>query len=309
MTDTGRAAWLKDRQTGIGGTDAAAIAGVGFATPEQVYADKLATQPADREPTERMRLGTYLEPFVARRYAEAVGLPVEVPLRPRVVRHPAAPWRLCSPDAVLHRDARHARLLEFKCVFGPPGGEWGEPGTDQIPDGYLVQVQHSLDVCRAAGAVTEDAADVAVLFVGFELRVYRVSLNPDLLGPLVDLEREFWQRVESRAGIDGWDPPLRSELANRLAAIRPDTAVELGPDALQLVEDYEDAKIRERGYRDVADQHKKNLLRLLGTAEEGRLPDGRRVRQKVIQRAGYSVQPCTCVDFRVLKPRGKRDQQ
>lgn len=299
-----RAAWLRKRQSGVFSTDAAALAGVGFVGADQIYRDKVEEFPTDRVPTLRMKLGTELEPFVLREYAERTGLQV---LRTphESVRHPRDTWRGCSPDGFATSYGR-CRLLEAKCVFAPPGGEWGEPGTDQIPDGYLVQVQHALDVCLEAGEVSETFADVAVLFVGYEFRVYRVQLCPSLLDPLVDLEREFWDLVQRREPVAAdWKHPLRDVVTNRLAQIRPGAEIELGDDALEVARQWDEWKAQERDARQIADSLKCALTALLGTAESGRLPDGRIVRQKVVQRGAYTVEPTRYVDFRILNPKRK----
>lgn len=297
----GRLDWLSERQTGLGGTDAAAIAGVGFRDAAEVYAEKVSPHPIDREPSERMRHGLWNEPYVASEYERLTGYELVPHTAPFVVRHPGEPWRLCSPDRLT---AASPLLVELKSVYGPPGDAWGEPGTDQIPDGYLIQVQHALDVCLAAGLVEQDAAEVCVNFVGYETRLYLVRWNADLVRPLVELEREFWGRVERREPVGpDWSHPLRDQVANRLALIRPDTAVALGPDAIALADEYQRLAAEARRLDAMSRDFKGQLGILLGQAEEGRLPDGRRVRQKVCHRKGYTVEPSQYVDFRILKPR------
>ena len=50
----------------------------------------------------------------------------------------------------------------------------GEPGTDEIPDYYMTQVQHYLAV---TGVKT---ADVAVLIGGNDFRIYTIEADEEL---------------------------------------------------------------------------------------------------------------------------------
>lgn len=301
--DQPRRNWLRARQSGVFSTDAAAIAGVGFVDAAEVYREKVALEPIEREPNLRMRLGTELESFVVREYEAATGAVAFVNPPFMAVRHPEQPWRGTTPDAIVER-GNGAQLLECKCVFGAPGSEWGEPGTDEIPDGYLIQVQHALDVCYAAEAIHTAIADVAVLFVGYELRVYRVEHNPALLESLVALEAEFWRRVQDRDEVGSeWVHPLRDELSNRLARLRPGTSIELPDDALATVAEFEHEKELSKQHAELADCKKRELITMLSGAESGLLPDGRTLRQKVVHRKSYTVDACDYVDFRILKSR------
>ncbi|MFI6485231.1 lambda-exonuclease family protein [Nonomuraea sp. NPDC050663] len=92
--------------------------------------------------TDQQRRGHYLEPAVAAWLADQHP---EYEMRPGgswVSRE--HPWYLASPDRLFCVDGRVAELVEVKSDAN--GEEWGEPGTDEIPIYYRVQVQVQMDV-------------------------------------------------------------------------------------------------------------------------------------------------------------------
>ena len=115
-------------------------------------------------------------------YAEATGRTVRVPTT--ILRHPTHAFMLGSIDGVTD----DGRLVEIKTARSAEG--WGEPGSDEVPDAYLVQVQHYLAVTGLS------IADVAVLIGGSDFRLYEVPVDPELQGILIDVEGAFWDRVQ-----------------------------------------------------------------------------------------------------------------
>lgn len=300
MTPTQRTAWLAQRQTGLGGTDMAAIAGVGFLTPAEVYAEKVSPTPIDRPPSPLMRMGLATEDVNADLYRERTGARL---VAPGLIRSPADPWMLATLDrAAVDTPERVGRPVELKYVGAFFGDEWGDDGSDQVRDGHAIQATWQMTAMRASGhAVTE--ADISALSGTGDHRVYTIPFNRLLSELLVELGAEFWRRVTTRAGVDGWRSPLCDDVAARLAAIRPDTAVALGEDARVLAEAYQLARANEKHAKSEAERFKAELVALLGTNETGRLPDGGTVRQRVTHRKAYSVEACNYVDFRILKPK------
>jgi putative phage-type endonuclease len=174
--------WLKARTTGIGGSDVAAILGLSkWKTPLAVYQEKRGEiEPqADNAP---MRWGRYLEPVVRQAYADETGREVRVPTD--MLRHPLYEHMLANLDGFT--DDR--RIFEAKTARSGDG--WGEPGSDQIPQPYLLQVQHYMEVTGFP------VADVAVLIGGSDFRLYEVPADRELQDMLIDAEGEFWQRVQ-----------------------------------------------------------------------------------------------------------------
>jgi len=247
-----RLAWLKERQTGIGSSDAPNLVGVGFRAAADVYRSKVEPAADDRAPL--LDLGTALEPFVASRYAEVMGVELAAPAAVR--RHPDRPWQLANVDRFRDDDVP----VELKTVAGF-GEAWGEPGSDEIPPGYRVQVQHQMGVVGAAWC------DVAALCrITGELRVYRVAFDAGLYAWLTAVEERFWRMVEGRTPPGpGWEAEF-APAAERLLTV-PGSVVDLGPDAARLLD-------RRKALADIRDEAGAEYDRLtaqvraaMGTAE------------------------------------------
>ena len=71
LRKVGREEWLELRREGIGGSDAAIIAGLNrFGSEMELWADKKGMAP-EKEATEAMKIGVELEDYVARRTSRA----------------------------------------------------------------------------------------------------------------------------------------------------------------------------------------------------------------------------------------------
>jgi len=176
-----------DRTKSIGGSDSAAVLGISpWKSPLELYLEKIGELPPVDE-TEAMRWGTILEEPVAKEFEARTGKRVMRVNRQLVHRD--------HPFITAHLDRRVARepaLLEVKTtnVFAR---DWGEEGTDQVPEHYLAQVQHYLAVTGY------QVAYVAALVGGQTLKLYTVPRNETLVEAIVDAEVRFWkQHVEPR---------------------------------------------------------------------------------------------------------------
>jgi putative phage-type endonuclease len=196
-----RADWLEQRRTGIGGSDIAAIAGVSpWRTAVDVYFEKRAeAPPAEESPA--MYWGTQLEDLVAREYAKRTQRRVQ--RVNAILRNRYQPWQMASLDrAVINPDIagrviwRQGRLttdriLECKTANGFAANLWGEPGSDQLPDAYLLQCQWYM------GVTGVEHADLAVLIGGQDFRVYHIARDQDTIDLLVALAAEFWSDCQA----------------------------------------------------------------------------------------------------------------
>lgn len=179
-----RADWLKLRRRGIGGSDVAAIIGISkWRTPLDIYNDKTEEgEPADdqEEDNPSMEWGRRLEPVIREKYADATGFRVSKP--EAMFINTAHPFMIADVDGI----CEDGRILE--CKTARSGKDWGEEGTDEIPQYYQTQVQHYMAVTGA------QACDVAVLIGGGDFRIYTVERDQELIDLLIKEESAFWNQ-------------------------------------------------------------------------------------------------------------------
>lgn len=214
---TGRAEWLAARRTGIGGSDIGAILGLSpYKSSLDVYLDKRGELARETGNEQAMYWGTVLEDVVAREYATRTQRAIQ-----RVnamLRHPGHDFMLANLDrAVVNPDIAGRvtwngdrlttdRILECKTANSFAAAQWGEPGSDSVPDAYLLQCQWYLGVTGA------QIADLAVLIGGSDYRIYSIERNDGLIGDMIEAAAEFWKRVQNGQPPD----PTTSADARRL---------------------------------------------------------------------------------------------
>lgn len=188
-----REEWLRSRRQGIGGSDVAPILGLSpWRTPLNVWEDKLGLGEDVDETSPALYWGNLLEAPIRQAYADATGMKVTKPAEMFISKE--HPFMVANLDGI----REDGRLVEFKTTS--VGNNWGEPGTDQIPDYYLTQVQHYMAVTGAT------VCDVAVLIAGRDFRIYTVQADAELQAVLIQREKDFWQLVTSRTAPDPINP-------------------------------------------------------------------------------------------------------
>ena len=253
---TDRQSWLAARRQGIGGSDAAAAVGLSkWRTPLELYLDKRGELEVTE--TEPMRWGTLLEPVVRQEYANRTGREVHCP--GVILRHPRVTFALLNPDGIVPGE----RLYEGKTARTAEG--WGEPGSADIPQEYLLQVQHGLFVTGLP------VADVAVLIGGNDFRVYEVPADAELQEMLIDREAEFWRHVE-----EGTPPePLNREDVKRRWQISSGAAIRAQQDTVALVKQLSRAKQLAKAVEERIDELAATIQEEMGEAAELQSPEGK----------------------------------
>jgi putative phage-type endonuclease len=288
--------WLRDRQNGVGASDAPVLLGLGYGdrTPADLYRAK--TGAVDLSPsTGRLLRGLELEEIVARKYAEATGNSLAPP-EDAIVRHPARQWQFASLDRVIDK----VHPLELKTCEGF-GDEWGDPFTDSVPDRYWVQVQHQMGVFGAA------RADLAALNVrDWEFRIYRIAFNRAFFELLTEAESEFWERVQVRSEpASDWEPARAAQLRTAAAKILPGEAIDLGERGRELAQarrlwaDRRDEA--EQQYRRMTDE----LTALMGEAEIG-TAEGWQFKRRFVAPTSFTVNRKGYTQLDVRAPKGQK---
>lgn len=282
--------FLKERMRGIGGSDAAAVLGLSSrCTALDVYLEKRAEKPHDDTMDNAQLFGILLEPVLRDVYNRR-HRSTEVQKPEHLLQHPKHAFIIGNPDGLV---VGANRGWEAKTARTDRG--WGEPGTDQIPQEYLIQCQHYMVLTAIP------VWDVSVLIGGQDYREYQVAADPELHEMIVEAEHDFWQRVQRGEPPDpDWESP------HTLGAIRrlyPGTNGETIP-ATPVHEHYrvvmEDAAEMESQMKAVAEGAKARLLYDVGEAAMLKFADGKCLRRKLTKRKGYTVADSEYMDARIV---------
>jgi putative phage-type endonuclease len=282
------------RKNGIGGSDAAAAVGLSpWKTALELYLEKTGqTEPPDFSDNQKIEFGNKLEAVIADTYAERTGYKIR--RVNRTLHHPEYDWMLCHLDREVLGNGK--RALECKATSSYMVRDWGEEGTDEVPEQVLIQCQHNLAVSG------KDVMDVPVLVGGYDFRIYSVERDEGLISNLIDREADFWDRVKT---VNQPDPDFNhrttEELFKRMYPGTNGETIELPGEAHNWHIAMNEAKEQVKLYKGVIDGAKAHLLHLMGEAAVGRLPDGNAYTRKEVNRKGFSVEPSKHIDFRFKK--------
>lgn len=246
--DMERDEWLKIRKQGIGSSDAAAAIGLNpYKSQLELWMEKTGRdreipKPDPNDDSAPVFWGNVLEPIVAVQYAKKTGNKVR--RVNAVLQHPAPElsWMLANIDREV-TGSSEVQILECKTAGINGARLW----KDGVPEYVQVQVLHQLAVTG------KQAADVAVLVAGQELRIFRVERDEAMIAQLIELEKQFWHYVETDTPPPA-DGSASADLALRCLFPRDDGEVVDLTDNPELSQAYEELKqIRQ----EIAEQEKR----------------------------------------------------
>src|SRR6056297_98079 len=178
--------WIETRNKYIGGSDAAAAAGLNqWKSAYDLWVEKVngISEPVDNE---AVYWGTVLEDIVAKEFELRTGKKVR--RVNQMIISEEHPFMAANIDRkVTGEDA----LLECKTTNAFNSSEW----NDNVPQAYYMQVMHYLAVTGYSKAY------IAVLIGGQQYRQFEIERDEKKIAELIEIERAFWARVENE------DPP------------------------------------------------------------------------------------------------------
>lgn len=264
------------------------------------------------EETLPMRRGRRFEATIAEEYSEQTGRPVLAVPEYELFHHPSISWLAASldrkvlateqaPDPFGRWDVvptTHGRApLEIKMSLGS-ASHW----KDEPPLAYAIQV-----TIEMACADSTWGALCGMVGPG-PLKTFDLPRNDAFLEAALPRLEEFWLRVQRRQPPEADALPGTTEALKRLYAGEDWMTIALGPEAMRLVEQWEQATAR-RDAADETSEELENKLRLrMGLASWGALPDGSFLTLRTIERKSYSVGPTSFRTLRRWWPRIKRER-
>ena len=258
--------WLNFRKQGIGGSDAAAVAGVNpFQSPVEVFLEK-TDQISSNKDNEAMRIGRDLEDYVAQRFeekrSEDTGEEVKAWNVNQMLRHPEHDFMLADIDK---RVVGEGALLECKTTVDYKG-LWTQ---EKYPNMYAIQVQHYLAVTGYSKAY------LAVLILNRrEFRYYEIDRDEEIIDMLIDIEKDFWENNVQQGvppEVDGTraSSELLKEMHPEAEEGKRKDLSDSGEDIQELIEKRNEYKETEKKFKKERKAIENKIKDKLGDAEIG----------------------------------------
>lgn len=308
-----REAWLVERFTGLGSSDAAAVIGQShWKSRFALWAEKKHRADLSPEESVFLKKGHQLEPLIAADYVEATGRDL-VDLGSWTIRRSKRwPWMICTHDRlILPCDGNKGTgVLSAKAVlsrFGRARDQWAEllaadPGderarhllAEQVRLDYQTQIQHEMIVSDLQWG------DLGIWFPDQPLLIVHFDRNEAFCDYLIEEERAFW--VESIVGdvvpeVDG-DASTTKAVKQLYGAQKEGVTVDLDDEQVTLADERVALKERIKADEKRLSEVENAIKVRIGDAEIGLLPDGRSFSFRKVHRDGYAVAP---VDYRELR--------
>lgn len=254
----------RERRTGLGGTDIAAILGQHrWKSAVDVWLEKTGrSEPIDMN--KRMLWGLRMEAMLAKIYAAKHGVQVRRPARTEdnptgMKRHPDFPWLIAHVDRLVLNTNKG---LECKTAGQFRANEWGDELSDDVPVEYLFQ-------CMAYNTVYGfDVVDLEVLIGGNDDRTYRVPRNDRLIGVIIEEAEKFWKSYVEKDKQPPLEPSRRSvEILNTLYPVDSGAVIEATPEIEEAVKEYEEIYGALKRQEKYLDKCKSTIMEFMGDAQ------------------------------------------
>lgn len=198
--------WQADRRNYLGASDMPMACGVSeYGGPLDLVRRKLGLD--EVEQTHTMLRGHLYESAIL---AEFGVLHPEIALQPAYTRsHPHADWLRATPDSIA-TDQFGPMIVEAKLVTPYLMHQYGESGSDKVPDDKLVQVQTQMMVWGFTRAVI-------IVNFGYETRVYYIPADEQTQAMIFEVGENLWHNFiakgvlpEPSVGVDSYDSIQRT---------------------------------------------------------------------------------------------------
>lgn len=250
--------WLDWRKKGIGGSDASVVCGINkYKSPIELWMEKTNQFPY-QEAGEAAYWGTRLEFLVKEEFTMRTGIKVN-PVN-QLLQSEAHPFMLANLDGECIHPNYGKCVFEAKTASAYKSGEW----SDDIPDMYILQVQHYMAVTGYKGAY------IAVLIGGNTFSWKFVERDEEVISMLIQLEADFWNHVQSNVPppLDGLEASAKF-LSERFPNSLPQSQVELPNEAAILIQQYDVASEQLERITEQKLEAENLLKQMLGEHEAG----------------------------------------
>ena len=250
--------WLSERNKGIGGSDASVILGLNkYKTPFELWLEKTGQSEPDEQGSEAAYFGTLLEDMVAKEFEVRTGKKVR--RNNFMLQHPEHEFILANIDRkVVGENA----LLECKTASAYLAKDWED---DEIPEPYLVQVQHYL------GVTGYQKAYIAVLVGGQRFIWKEIERDEELIDMIFEAEIHFWKHHvldNNPPALDG-SSAAEQYLKERYERSEQNKTVDLAYEYQEKIKQYNELDATIKQLKEQQKQIKHDIQQELEDAEVG----------------------------------------
>lgn len=291
-----RQQWLDNRKNYLGASEVAAVLGKDqFKTAASVWVAKVHGEPTDAD-TDAMAFGRDVETAIANMYTRRTGVLLEGLDNTDVVYHPDYPWI----GATLDRWTGNSPRIPYE-IKNVGSYNWYDRYQAWEEINYVIQVQVQ---CACTGA---DHGFLIGMFPGYQLAVARIEYSQSFWDAAIPRLVEFWESVQRR---EPPEPTVPGDLEafKRVLVPREHKKVELADDLSAVFDRFDAVKKELRVLSDEKQVLEAKIRVAMGDAELGSLPDGRSVKVSIVNRAGYTVEPKSYSQLRVMKAKVKKNE-
>jgi putative phage-type endonuclease len=278
------------RKTHIGSSDVAAILGLDpFRNAYEVWLDKTGKLDDTQKKGRALSLGTFLEEAILCLSEERLG---------KITRNQYRtvkdfPILAASTDGIVKASGEPVEAKSTNITYRAPAtDEWGEEGTDQVPERIILQ-------CTVQMMATESqVCHNPVIIGGRGFVMFRIPFDKDLAAMILDRVSDFWNNnVQKDIPPENCMPSM--EFIRRVRR-EPKSIVKVDD---QLIQCWLNARESRLQCQKIEEQAAAEILAKIGTAEAGQYGGGI-VSFYEQTRKAYSVHE---LKFRVMRIQKRRD--
>jgi putative phage-type endonuclease len=225
--------WLQTRTRGIGGSDAAVVLGLSkYKTPFELWLEKTGQVTLESSTSEAAYFGALLEDLVAKEFEKRSGKKVRK--RNAMFQHPKHDFILANIDRFV---VGEKAILECKTASAFLSKEWE---GDEIPEAYIVQMQHYLGVLGPK----YKKGYFAVLIGGQKFIWKEIERDDELIEMIFEAEIDFWNNyvlTEKPPALDG-SSAAEQFLAERFTKAEEEKTINLKAEFKDKIERWNELK-------------------------------------------------------------------
>ena len=280
--------WFKDRKVTIGASEAAAVCGLSrYAQPLEIYNRKKGVVESEPQ-TKAQRRGHVFEDATLTLYSDRVGgtLCKDIPM----LIHPIWNFMSATPDAIWHPDKKEfpgytildSGSIPVDAKTTMHWSDFGEEGTDDIPQEYVMQAQQQMAVTSAP------RCDLPVL-KNMDVAIYSVVRNDELIGHIMEAEKEMMERIQNSDPPEpNWEHPKTYDIIRQMYDVSGESK-EMSAEADQRWREAATLSGEKTRLEKAIKLLKALVLDEMGDCAFGNLPSGGQLVRKTIKREAKEV--------------------